>query len=171
LGDTYDVVSMSHYLEHTREPIDEIKAAHQALKEGGMLLIEVPDPECRLGRLLGRWWLPWFQPQHQHLLRTENLKDLLDKHGFDSVHWHHGEAHQPVDFLFATYLQINRLSPVHNEPWAPPLNVFKRLIHSLVWSGGSFWIVLGWLMDKFNAPLMRRAKHSNTYRVIARKRS
>jgi len=171
LGDTYDVVSMSHYLEHTREPIDEIKAAHQALKDGGILFIEIPDPECRLGRLLGRWWLPWFQPQHQHLMRTENLKNLLEEQGFDPLTWHHGEAHQPVDFLFATYLQINRLSPIHNEPWAPALGVFKRVVHTLVWTGGIVWIGCGWTLDRLLGPIMRRARHSNTLRVIARKRS
>ena len=60
----YDAVSMFHYLEHTLDPHRELAAAHKALAPGGHLLIEVPDPESWSGRLLGRLWLPWFQPQH-----------------------------------------------------------------------------------------------------------
>ena len=47
---SYDVVSMSHYLEHTLDPRAELDAAHTALAPGGRLLIEVPDPEFALGR-------------------------------------------------------------------------------------------------------------------------
>jgi len=44
------------------------------LPAGGHLMIEIPDPECHLGRLLGRFWVPWFQPQHQHLLSVARLE-------------------------------------------------------------------------------------------------
>ena len=54
----YDMLSMSHYLEHVREPHHELKAAHIALADGGHLMIEVPDPASRLGSLMGRFWLP-----------------------------------------------------------------------------------------------------------------
>src|SRR5205823_1793024 len=49
-GERYDVVSMSHYLEHTLDPAAEIDAAARVLAAGGLLFIEVPDPESRLGR-------------------------------------------------------------------------------------------------------------------------
>ena len=49
LSGAYDVVSMGHYLEHTRDPVAEIDAAHTALAPGGHLLIEVPDPQSAFG--------------------------------------------------------------------------------------------------------------------------
>ncbi|MEL7209221.1 MAG: methyltransferase domain-containing protein, partial [Actinomycetota bacterium] len=49
LSDRYDVVSMHHYLEHTREPLEELDAASTALRPGGHLLIELPDPESPFG--------------------------------------------------------------------------------------------------------------------------
>jgi len=169
MSSRYDVVSMSHYLEHTREPEDEIRAAHQALKTDGMLLIEVPDPQCLFGRLLGRWWLPWFQPQHQHLLSTNNLKKVLQSHGFEPVEWHTGSAHQPVDFLFAAYMLVNRLAPADGLPWTPKLNSARSFLHRAIWLLGTPWIAAGWLLDRIISPFMTRAAHSNTYRVLARK--
>ena len=64
--DEYDVVSMHQYLEHTREPLEELKAANRVLKVGGYLLIEVPNPDSLLGVVLRSFWLAWFQPQHLH---------------------------------------------------------------------------------------------------------
>ena len=40
----YDVVSMHHYLEHTRDPGVELEAAATALAPGGLLSLEIPDP-------------------------------------------------------------------------------------------------------------------------------
>lgn len=62
LGGIYDVVSMSHYLEYMCELIDEIKVVYFVFKEGGMVFIEIFDPDCFMGWFLGRWWLFWFQP-------------------------------------------------------------------------------------------------------------
>ncbi len=128
---------MSHYLEHTLDPRAELAAAHRALADGGCLLIEVSDPDYKLGRVLGKYWLPWFQPQHLHC--SEPLV------------WHRGAAHQRVDFFFASYLLLDRIAPSGRLPWRPRRGAL-----------GSAWRVLG--------PLLSRARVSNTYRVLAKKR-
>ncbi len=165
----YDVVSMHHYLEHTREPEDEIVAAHTALAEGGHLLIEVPDPESFLGKLLRRYWIPWFQPQHQHLLSRGNLDRLLQKHGFQAVEWHRGEAHQRVDFLFAMFLFLDRLAPPPDRPWRHPASFGKKAWRALVWTLGSPFVLLARGADVVFDPFVRRLGMSNTYRVLARR--
>ena len=43
---SYDVVSMHHYLEHTRDPKRELAAVLDVLEPGGHLMIEVPDAEA-----------------------------------------------------------------------------------------------------------------------------
>jgi len=169
IAEKYDVVSMHHYLEHTLDPQAELAAAHTTLADGGHLLIEVPDPQSLLGRILGRYWIPWFQPQHQHLISRKNLAGLLEKNGFTPVTWHRGEAHQRVDFLFATFLFLDRIAPPTDLPWRRPSSWLKRSWRSLVWMTGVPLILLGrtadWLLD----PLVRRWGMSNTYRVLAKK--
>ena len=69
---SYDVVSMHHYLEHTRDPRAELDAAATVLEQGGYCRIEMPAPStASLGS--GGWWVPWFQPQHQHFMPAANL--------------------------------------------------------------------------------------------------
>ena len=65
---SYDVVTMHHYLEHTREPRRELAAAAKVLEPGGHLMIEVPDPASPWARRLGRCWSSWVQPQHLHFV-------------------------------------------------------------------------------------------------------
>jgi SAM-dependent methyltransferase len=167
LAGAYDVVSMSHYLEHTREPKEEIRAAHQALRPGGVLLIEVPDPASRMRFLLGRWWVPWFQPQHQHFLSLENLERLLESEGFSPFARHRGEAHLPLELLGAASMLLAHLAP-EPFPWHPPSR-WRRARYAPVWILGAPLLLLGRLVDLALAPLLRRPGWSNAYRVLARK--
>lgn len=119
LAGQYEVVSMYHYLEHTRDPLTELDAAATVLAPGGFLAIELPDPESRMARLLGPAWLPWFQPQHQHLVPAANLREALADRGFTVVAEEHGPAHQGNDFFGAVALVATRLAPDPERPWGP----------------------------------------------------
>ena len=126
LAGRYDVVSMHHYLEHTREPGLELDAAHTVLEEGGYLLVELPAPESAFGRWLGWAWGPWFQPQHQHLVPLANLVAALERRGFAIVATQRAEAHQPVDLVFAVMLLAMRLAPAGSMPWDPPRSRWRQ---------------------------------------------
>ena len=164
----YDAISMSHYLEHTLDQRAELAAAHTALAPGGHLMIEVPDPEFVLGRVLGRFWLPWFQPQHQHMISVGNLERLLREAGFEPLAWHRGQAHQTVDFFFAAWLLLGWLGPPAHAPWhlRGAATTARRV---LVWTLGAPLLVAGTVLDHLVAPGFRRAKTSNTYRVLAQR--
>jgi SAM-dependent methyltransferase len=168
-GDVYDVVSMSHYLEHTRDPRAEIAAAASVLDKDGLLFVEVPDPECRLGRWFGRRWMPWFQPQHQHFLSAKNLERVLREHAFEPLAWHRGEAHQPNDFTYMTLTTINCIAPRLDLPWRPPSGTLSRVWWHVVWSLALPLLIFAWLLDRALAPLFRRKGWSNSYRVLARR--
>jgi SAM-dependent methyltransferase len=160
---------MSHYLEHTLDPKAEVAAAALVLRPGGLFLVEVPDPACFWGRALGRYWLPWFQPQHLHLLSVENLERLLRAHGFEPLVWHRGETHHPLDLFLATSLFLNRVLPKPDRPWLPPAGLSRRLGHKLGWTFGMGLLLVMLILDALLAPVMRRPGGANTFRVLARR--
>ena len=165
----FDVVSMHHYLEHTRDPGAELAAARTALRPGGHLLIEVPDPECRAGALLGRWWGPWFQPQHQHLMPLDNLCDRLEAEGYTVVATEREEAHQPIAAAMAVWLLLNHFGPKVGQPWQPPATAAGTARRVAVFAAGAPAIALALAVDKLAGPTVARLPGGpNAYRILAR---
>ncbi|MFG2145683.1 class I SAM-dependent methyltransferase [Streptomyces sp. NPDC048696] len=166
----YDVVSMFHYLEHTLDPHRELTAAHTALAPGGHLMIEVPDPQSLCGRLLGRLWLPWFQPQHLNLIPMSNLCTRLRNLGFTVVVAERRDAHIPADLVCATWFLFSRLLPPDDVPWRPkrPGRVSRVVRSAMVWTALPFLLAV-YGIDQLLNPLLRRTRFSNAYRVIARR--
>jgi SAM-dependent methyltransferase len=169
-GQRWDVVSMSHYLEHTRDQRAEIAAAGKVLADGGVLLIEVPDPDSKIQHLLGRFWTPWFQPQHQHFVSVKNVERLLREEGFEPVRWLRGEAHRPVDFALSVVLFLKYLLPWVDTPWrARPQGRLVRLATTLAWTLCVPLVLIGAVLDGIFNPVFKRAGWSNAYRVVARR--
>ncbi|MFD4507113.1 class I SAM-dependent methyltransferase [Streptomyces sp. NPDC058457] len=167
----YDVVSMFHYLEHSTDPDRELRAAHETVRPGGHLLIEVPDPESRYARLLGRWWLPWLQPQHLHFIPVANLRARLADLGFTVVAEQHAEAHDPVDLLAAVWLALDHTAPREDAPWLPtPPGALQKTLRAALLLAGIPALIAGTLLDRFAVrPRSHRLRVSNAYRIVARR--
>ncbi len=170
LAGRYDVVSMHHYLEHTREPFDELDAAAQVLPAGSYLLIELPDPESSFGRVLGRWWMPWLQPQHQHMIPVRNLVQALADRGFSAVAVDRGAAHQGGDLFFGLAFALIAVAPDPRLPWlATGPTRWRRLRHTTVKVVSWPLLVVTYLLDELLHQIVRRTRGGNAYRVLARK--
>jgi SAM-dependent methyltransferase len=169
LAGRFDVVSMHHHLEQTRDPGAALAAARLALRPGGHLLIEAPDPECRAGTRLGRWWGPWNQPEHQHLMPLDNLCARLRTEGYTVVAIERGEAHRPIDAAMAVWLVLNHLGPKVGQPWRPPATAPGTARHAAVLAAGAPALALAVAVDELARRLIRRRPGGpNTYRILAR---
>ncbi|MEU6760160.1 class I SAM-dependent methyltransferase [Streptomyces sp. NPDC046685] len=169
LAGQYEVVSMYHYLEHTRDPLAELDAAAAVLAPGGYLTIELPDPESRMARLLGPAWLPWFQPQHQHLVPAVNLREALADRGFTVLAEEHGPAHQGNDFFGAVALTATRLAPDPDRPWGPPATPGARALAGAVRLAALPAFAGAAVLDALRTVAARRTDGGNAYRMLARK--
>ncbi|MEW1779536.1 class I SAM-dependent methyltransferase [Streptomyces sp. NPDC086777] len=147
----YDVVSMLHHLQHTPDPRAELRAALTALRPGGHVLIDVPNPRSAFGRLLGRWWIPYGQPRHLHLMPPANLRAELESQGCEVLRTDRKSPHLPYDISAAFGLVLGRLLPRRWLRAAAPL------------------VALAGLADHALAPLLRRTPFSNAYLIVARK--
>jgi SAM-dependent methyltransferase len=167
----YDVVSMHHYLEHTRDPRADLDALALVVRDGGYAEIEMPDVSCRLGRALGSWWVPWFQPQHQHFLPVSNLLGALVERGFRPVTVQRHDAHSPVDLTWAITFAISKWAPDPRSPWHREQSAqWRKRRHELAWSkvfprAAKLSHGLDVAIDR----VLARLDVGNAYRVIARK--
>ncbi|MGO1057454.1 methyltransferase domain-containing protein [Crossiella sp. CA198] len=169
MAGAYDAVSMFHYLEHVTDPVAELRAAHTALKPGGHLVIEVPDPECRFSTLLGRYWGGWLQPQHLNMYPVDNLRGKLGELGFTVVGTQHREAGAP-DLTVAAWLLANRFAPRSNQPWhhrAPGL--LQRAARGAALTAAAPLLLAAVIGDRLIEPATENLRLCNAYRVIARR--
>ncbi len=168
---SYDVVSMYHYLEHTREPQQELQAARTVLRPGGHLVIDVPDPESAWGRLLGKWWLPWLQPQHQHFISAANLRRRLEQLDFTVLLEQRAEAHTSLDLAAATWLPLhNLLAGGEDRPWRQTRpQPAQRLGRTAAIVAATPVLLVAQITDRLLMPLATHLGLTNAYRMLARK--
>lgn len=85
LGDQcFDVITMFYVLEHLRDPVRYLTDLRSHLRDGGRLLIEVPNVE---DVLLSRYAIPAFPPfywqkAHYHYYSRKTLRDVLARAGY-----------------------------------------------------------------------------------------
>ena len=60
----FDVITLWHVLEHTGDPVENLRRVGKLLKPGGLLLAEVPNSAGLIARICGPYWLGWDLPRH-----------------------------------------------------------------------------------------------------------
>ena len=81
----YDMIVMNNYLEHTLDPLEELKKARFLLKDDGVLICELPNFDSCDRVLFGRYWGGNHVPRHTFQFNRNNLTKLLNQAGFTRV--------------------------------------------------------------------------------------
>lgn len=172
LAESYDVVSMHQYLEHTLDPRLEIAAAAKVLEPSGYLEIDVPDPESPWGRWLGRHWFLWVQPQHVHFVPCQNLVDALGEAGFEVVAVQRGEATGGFDVTGAVVMLVSEMAPSPHLPWLARPSLGRRMCRVGLFAAALPVSAVTLAVDLVKDTLLRRpgsTRVGSVYRVVARK--
>ena len=131
--DCFDLVRMNHVLEHLPRPLRSLKEAKRVLKEGGRLLIEVPNVASLSALLFGDRWYHLDVPRHLFHFSPRTLRPLLEKAGFAQVEI----SHLPTTSGFTGSLQ-NIWNEASGNPkgkrlrWSRGLNLSLWPISSLL---------------------------------------
>jgi 2-polyprenyl-3-methyl-5-hydroxy-6-metoxy-1,4-benzoquinol methylase len=79
----YDVIIMSHVLEHVEDPITYIKTLKKYLRPNGYLLLTQTNCEGWIPKLLGPGWYAWVPEQHFWHFTERGLTKILNPMGFE----------------------------------------------------------------------------------------
>lgn len=93
----FDVVLMSHSLEHMYHLSAVLAEARRILDEEGLLVIAVPNADSLEARLFGRWWVNWDPPRHLYHFTRTTLRRLLERAGFRVIRGQTGVT--PAHFM------------------------------------------------------------------------
>jgi ubiquinone/menaquinone biosynthesis C-methylase UbiE len=81
-ADSYDLVTMSEYLEHEPEPFAVLREARRISKKGAHLVIEVPFTSGLPARSFGTYWSQLDVPRHLCFYTPETLGRMLERNGY-----------------------------------------------------------------------------------------
>jgi SAM-dependent methyltransferase len=134
---SYDLIVMSHVLEHVRDPAAALRDAHARLHAAGSLLIRVPNARSVASRSTGRLW-PWFCPPiHLYYFDLGALTEVLHRTGFE-VRWSStwlGDANStPVEVASAALrlgVESMRPPPSPTRRTGSAISVENRLLRSI----------------------------------------
>jgi SAM-dependent methyltransferase len=79
---SFDLVFMSHSLEHLPSPVDALRRVHRLLKDDGLLVVSVPNVNSLEFKLFGRWWFPLDPPRHFYHFEKSSLSEIMAQAGF-----------------------------------------------------------------------------------------
>jgi len=77
----FDVIRMSHVIEHLNDPKETLLKIRKILKKNGILIITTPDFSSPLRPVFGPCWFPLESPRHLYLFTPETISLLLKKVG------------------------------------------------------------------------------------------
>ena len=84
----FDVITMSHVIEHVHDPRATLQQAYRLLKPGGMLWLETPNIASLGNARFGRHWRGLEPPRHLVIFNWKSLAAMLDMVGFEAVRPH-----------------------------------------------------------------------------------
>lgn len=118
----FDVITMSHVIEHVHEPIGAFEACHRLLKPGGQLWVETPNIDS-LGRSrFQHSWRGLEIPRHLVLFNRQSLRQALQRAGFTDVQ----DASQtsPCSVIYAMSQRMQKgLDPYVDTPMSTSLKM------------------------------------------------
>jgi 2-polyprenyl-3-methyl-5-hydroxy-6-metoxy-1,4-benzoquinol methylase len=87
--ESFDVVTLSHVLEHLPNPLETLLEAARILEEDGLLFLAVPNVDSFQARISGPKWALWDVPRHYYHFSPETLRRMLDLAGFSVISERH----------------------------------------------------------------------------------
>lgn len=86
----FDVVTLWDVLEHTPDPKKVLEECRRIMKPGGLLIVNYPDIEALVARLMGRKWV-FLLSVHLYYFTPDTIRQMLEKTGFGvgrfKMHW------------------------------------------------------------------------------------
>ena len=80
-----DAISLWHVLEHLPDLNDRITFIKSQLKDKGLLVIAVPNPDSHDAKHYGEYWAAYDLPRHLYHFCKKDVTSLLINHGFDLI--------------------------------------------------------------------------------------
>lgn len=95
----FDVVCMWDTIEHLRRPDIYIKKISENMNRDGIIALTTGDIESFVARFRKNKWRLIHPPTHAHYFSKKSITSLLNKYGFDIIHFEHDGMYRGLDLI------------------------------------------------------------------------
>jgi 2-polyprenyl-3-methyl-5-hydroxy-6-metoxy-1,4-benzoquinol methylase len=81
-GEPFDVVTVMDVLDHSPEPVEELRRVNRLLRPGGLVVVKVHNISCLWARVVKDRFYAFIPPYHLHYFDRETLGRTLQAAGF-----------------------------------------------------------------------------------------
>ncbi len=100
-ANSFDLITMWHFLEHCYNPEKSLKKAHELVSEDGRVIIEVPRLDSKSYKIFKNKWPGVQAPQHTVLFDKKRFIKMSEQAGFEVEHYLPYGAFPAYFYLFA----------------------------------------------------------------------
>lgn len=115
----YDVITLSHVIEHVHEPRQLLQSVHRLLKPGGVVYIDTPNINSLGAELFKKNWRGIETPRHLVLFTQSSLEALLIENGFGEI-----RMKRRADVQKGMFLISKQLAAACPQGDSEPLNLY-----------------------------------------------
>jgi SAM-dependent methyltransferase len=84
-AESFDVITLSHTLEHIPDPVEFLRKCRSKLTPGGCIAIVIPCHDSLIARTLKRRWYGWMPDQHYFHYSLPSTENLFEKAGLKTI--------------------------------------------------------------------------------------
>jgi len=110
ISGSFDAITMLDVIEHVPDPRATLSKAASLLSPRGVLVINTPDADSLVARLLGRRWHAILPPEHLYYFDRKNMRSLLEETGFEVVLVKTIGKWFTIKYIFKTLHQSTRMN-------------------------------------------------------------
>lgn len=113
LNHEFDVIVLSHVLEHEYDPKVMLRFCKEHMKNGGLLYIEIPTIDSISFKIFGKNWGELDFPLHLSHMDRKHLEFMVTSLGIDIINFNHrsliGDIARTFAYLFPSFNEKNKL--------------------------------------------------------------
>jgi SAM-dependent methyltransferase len=144
----YDVVLMSHVLEHLHRPVEVLRRCRALLRPGGRLVLSTPNVSSLGHRLYGPSWIHLDPPRHLVVHGRGSLERVLRQAGFGAVVIRSEPVNAEVtamhsrDVKYLGWTDWDSVSRLGREKMALAVQLLALILHPVARNSGEEWFVV-----------------------------
>ena len=129
-SDAWDVITLSHSIEHVTQPKIVLSQILSMLRPGGYVWMAWPNPQS-VGRFYcGRYWESFDPPRHLCLYSRRAMRTFLAEAGFESIKFRRRGSH--AGRIYRVSAEASQRNGGRSWRFVTPIRVLATLVADLI---------------------------------------